>query len=142
MDSEPFWGLRKEFMKKYGVEYEGVDQPPPSDPAALKAFLEAKGKLQSGVDDWDVKLMAEGIESVVQRLTSSAQPFDTFRDIAHTTLESLNEPYAKNLFLLANQVLSLESIPTAAKIPSPGISCTCCWGARPPPHTCAPWMSR
>jgi transketolase len=37
MDSEPFWGLRKEFMKKYGVEYEGVDQPPPSDPAALKA---------------------------------------------------------------------------------------------------------
>ncbi len=30
------------------------------DPAALKAFLQARTKLQSGVDDWDAKLMAEG----------------------------------------------------------------------------------
>jgi len=37
MNSEPFWGLRKDFMKKYGVEYQGVDEPPPADPAALKA---------------------------------------------------------------------------------------------------------
>ena len=37
MNSEPFWGLRKEFMKKYGVEYEGVDEGAPSDPAALRA---------------------------------------------------------------------------------------------------------
>jgi transketolase len=37
MNSEPFWGLRKDFMKKYGVEYQGVDQPPPADPAELKA---------------------------------------------------------------------------------------------------------
>lgn len=37
MNSEPFWGLRKDFMKKYGVEYDGVDQPPPTDPAALAA---------------------------------------------------------------------------------------------------------
>ncbi len=37
MNTEPFWGLRKEFMRKYGVEYEGVDQPPPSEPGALRA---------------------------------------------------------------------------------------------------------
>lgn len=37
MNSEPFWGLRKEFMRRYGVEYEGVDQPAPSDPAAQRA---------------------------------------------------------------------------------------------------------
>ena len=37
MNSEPFWALRKDFMKKYGVEYQGVDEPPPADPAALKA---------------------------------------------------------------------------------------------------------
>jgi transketolase len=37
MNSEPFWGLRKDFMKKYGVEYQGVDQPPPADPADLVA---------------------------------------------------------------------------------------------------------
>src|SRR5438093_5986029 len=37
LNSEPFWGLRKDFMKKYGVEYQGVDQPPPTDPADLAA---------------------------------------------------------------------------------------------------------
>ena len=37
MNSEPFWALRKDFMKKYGVEYQGVDEPPPADPAALVA---------------------------------------------------------------------------------------------------------
>ena len=37
MNSEPFWALRKDFMKKYGVEYKGVDQPPPSDPTELRA---------------------------------------------------------------------------------------------------------
>jgi transketolase len=35
--SEPFWTLRKQFMKKYGVEYEGVDEPAPGDPDALRA---------------------------------------------------------------------------------------------------------
>jgi transketolase len=36
MNSEPFWTLRKQFMEKYGVEYAGVDQPPPQDPAELR----------------------------------------------------------------------------------------------------------
>jgi transketolase len=35
--SEPFWTLRKEFMEKYGVEYEGVDEPAPTDAEALRA---------------------------------------------------------------------------------------------------------
>jgi transketolase len=33
--SEPFWTLRKNFMEKYGVEYEGVDRPAPEDPEKL-----------------------------------------------------------------------------------------------------------
>lgn len=37
MNSEPFWALRKDFMKKYGVEYRGVDQPAPADPTELAA---------------------------------------------------------------------------------------------------------
>ncbi|MBI2983230.1 MAG: transketolase [Chloroflexi bacterium] len=37
LNSEPFWRLRKEFMAKYGVEYAGVDEPAPEDPAALRA---------------------------------------------------------------------------------------------------------
>ena len=39
--SEKFWTLRKEFMAKYGVRYEGVDEPAPSDPAALRAQMDA-----------------------------------------------------------------------------------------------------
>jgi transketolase len=35
--SEPFWTLRKQFMEKYGVTYEGVDEPAPKDPEALRA---------------------------------------------------------------------------------------------------------
>ena len=34
MNSAPFWELRKEFMSKYGMNYAGVDEPAPSDPAA------------------------------------------------------------------------------------------------------------
>jgi transketolase len=37
INSEPFWQLRKQFMEKYGVEFEGVDEPAPSDPEALRA---------------------------------------------------------------------------------------------------------
>jgi len=37
MNSEPFWQLRKDFMRKYGVEYEGVDGPAPTDAAAVRA---------------------------------------------------------------------------------------------------------
>jgi transketolase len=36
MNHELFWQLRKEFMKKYGVEYVGVDQPAPKDADAIR----------------------------------------------------------------------------------------------------------
>ena len=62
-----------------------------------------------------VRLMAAGIDSVAERLKSSAEPIETFREIAESTLASFGEAYSKNLFLLANQVLSLDSIPAAAK---------------------------
>ena len=37
MNSELFWQLRKDFQKKYGVEYEGVDQEAPKDGVAMRA---------------------------------------------------------------------------------------------------------
>lgn len=37
MNSEPFWGLRKDFMAKYGVEYSGVDATAPKDATELAA---------------------------------------------------------------------------------------------------------
>ena len=62
-----------------------------------------------------VKVIARGIDSVAQTLRSSSEPLGTFCSIAQTTLESLNDPYTKNLFLLSNQVLSFDSIPSTAK---------------------------
>jgi transketolase len=35
MNSAPFWELRKQFMAKYGMNYSGVDEAAPPDPAAL-----------------------------------------------------------------------------------------------------------
>lgn len=37
MNHELFWQLRKEFQKKYGVEYEGVDEPAPKDADGVRA---------------------------------------------------------------------------------------------------------
>lgn len=34
--SEQFWGLRKQFMERYGVEYRNVDGAAPSDPGTLR----------------------------------------------------------------------------------------------------------
>ena len=39
--SEQFWAVRKQFMARYGVEYQGVDAPAPSGPGALRAQEEA-----------------------------------------------------------------------------------------------------
>ena len=62
-----------------------------------------------------VRVVAYGIASVVALLDSGKQPLETFRAVATMILESFKDNYSKNLFLLANQVLSLESIPSAAK---------------------------
>ena len=62
-----------------------------------------------------VRVIAQGIDSVSRTLRSSKEPLKTFHAVAQTTLGSLREPNTRNLFLLANQVLSLESIPSAAK---------------------------
>jgi transketolase len=37
MNSEQFWAVRKQFMERYGVEYEGVGEPAPSGQAAQLA---------------------------------------------------------------------------------------------------------
>jgi transketolase len=41
MNSEQFWAGRKQFMARYGVAYEGVDEPAPADPAAAQAQARA-----------------------------------------------------------------------------------------------------
>ena len=49
INSEQFWAVRKQFMAKYGVEYQGVDAPAPSDPVTLRAQEEANLKVVMGV---------------------------------------------------------------------------------------------
>jgi transketolase len=41
LNAPEFWAVRKEFMERHGVEYEGVDEPAPADPAAVAAQAEA-----------------------------------------------------------------------------------------------------
>lgn len=62
-----------------------------------------------------VKQMAAGMASVAEQLKTSTSPLDTLRSIAQQTLQSFNQPFPRNQFLLAAQVLSLDSIPAAAK---------------------------
>jgi transketolase len=49
MNSEPFWTVRKEFMARHGVAYEGVDQPAPSDPGELEAQARRNFEIAIGV---------------------------------------------------------------------------------------------
>jgi transketolase len=57
--SAEFWAVRKEFMARYGVTYQGVDEPAPTEPAALAAeananFATALSVLRrdDGLVDW------------------------------------------------------------------------------------------
>jgi transketolase len=49
MNSEPFWTLRKQFMEKYGVQYEGVDQPAPEGAEAIAAQARRNFEIAIGV---------------------------------------------------------------------------------------------
>jgi TetR/AcrR family transcriptional regulator len=60
-------------------------------------------------------VVERGIEQVVSLLKTSKSPVDTFDAIARMILQSFAHSYGKNLFLLANQVLSINSIPAAVK---------------------------
>ena len=49
MNVPEFWAVRKEFMAKYGVTYEGVDQPAPADPAEVRKQADANLRIAISV---------------------------------------------------------------------------------------------
>jgi transketolase len=49
MNAEQFWAVRKGFMARHGVEYVGVDEPAPADPAAVAAQAEANLRIAMSV---------------------------------------------------------------------------------------------
>jgi transketolase len=57
LNAPEFWATRKEFIARYGVEYQGVDEPAPADPAALAAQAEANLRIAIGVMRRDEKLV-------------------------------------------------------------------------------------
>src|SRR5919204_321631 len=77
MNSEPFWTVRKQFMAKYGIEYEGVDQPPPKDAADVRRQARRNFEIAAGVLRGDAALveylsdrLREVAAEVPQRLPS------------------------------------------------------------------------
>ncbi|MGH3156565.1 MAG: hypothetical protein ACRDNF_08345, partial [Streptosporangiaceae bacterium] len=49
MNAEQFWAVRKEFMARHGVTYQGVDEPAPSGPAAVAAQAQANLRVAMSV---------------------------------------------------------------------------------------------
>lgn len=62
-----------------------------------------------------VKTVVYGIASVADMLGSSTRPIETFHLIAKTILQSFEQKNSRYLFLLAGQVVSIDSIPLAIK---------------------------
>jgi transketolase len=57
MNAEPFWAVRKEFMARHGVTYQGVDEPAPAAPAAVAAQAEANLRTAMSVLNRDEDLV-------------------------------------------------------------------------------------
>ena len=75
LNAPEFWAVRKDFMARYGVAYQGVDEAAPADPAALQAQAEANFRTAMGVltrdetlVDWLSDRLAEIAGTVPERI--------------------------------------------------------------------------
>jgi transketolase len=57
MNAEQFWTVRKEFMARHGVQYQGVDESAPSDPAQVQAQAAANLRIAMSVLERDSDLV-------------------------------------------------------------------------------------
>ncbi len=84
MNAEQFWAVRKQFMARHGVEYEGVDQPAPADPAAVAAQAEANLRIAMSVlrrDDDLVDWLSDRLAAIA---ASVPDDIDGFRLDEHS----------------------------------------------------------
>ncbi|MEK7484620.1 MAG: transketolase, partial [Planctomycetota bacterium] len=79
MNSEPFWKLRKEFMQKYGVQFEGVDQPLPTSDEAIKAQFRANLKVVVDTLRADQKLVDYLAERLLKIAATVPESMTGFR---------------------------------------------------------------
>ena len=78
MNSEQFWAVRKEFMARHGVSYEGVDQPAPADPAAVQAQAQANLRIAMSVlrrDDDLVSWLSDRLLAIADTVPGGIDSF-------------------------------------------------------------------
>ena len=78
VNSEQFWALRKQFMARYGVEYQGVDAPAPSGADALRAQEEANLQVVMEVlprDDDLVEWLSDRLVSIAGSVPEAIEGF-------------------------------------------------------------------
>ena len=78
MNAPQFWAVRKEFMDRYGVAYEGVDSPAPADAASVQAQAEANLRVAMSVlrrDDDLVTWLSDRLLAIAQTVPESVEGF-------------------------------------------------------------------
>ncbi len=78
MNAPEFWAVRRGFMEKYGVTYEGVDQPAPADPEAQQAQARANLAVAMSVLRRDEAAVAALAERLLEVAASVPQSVDGF----------------------------------------------------------------
>ncbi len=78
MNAPEFWAVRCGFMEKYGVTYEGVDQPAPADPEAQQAQARANLAVAMSVLRRDEAAVAALAERLLEVAASVPQSVDGF----------------------------------------------------------------
>jgi transketolase len=79
MNSEPFWTLRKQFMEKYGVEYDGVDREAPAAREALVAQAARNFETALGVlarDEALVRAISDRLAELAGEVPESLPTFN------------------------------------------------------------------
>jgi transketolase len=106
--SPEFWAVRKEFMARYGVEYEGVDQPAPADVAARRAQAEANLGTAMSVMHRDSQLVEWLSDRLMEIGKSVPQSIAGFRLDAAQTADAITAGPAKD-----RRLFDFENYPAA-----------------------------
>ena len=77
-NSPEFWAVRKQFMARYGVSYQGVDEPAPLDPAAQTEQARANLEIAVGVLRRDANLVDHLSERLLEIASTVPDRIETF----------------------------------------------------------------
>ena len=79
MNAPQFWDVRKQFMARYGVTYEGVDSPAPADPEAVQAQAAANLGIAMSVLRRDEELVTWLSDRLLAIASTVPSDIDGFR---------------------------------------------------------------